>query len=95
MKDNLQEIADGIRAELRRMPFGSWSIAHPSLKDPIDLDVAADGISWIVRVKCGERVLFDIVDNMLCVGPEEFLSGLYVVLRGVIKALTTPAPKPS
>lgn len=94
MSDNLQQISDDIRAELRRT--GGWcvtDIAHHALKEPLRLDVRSDGVSaWLVTATCGDRVLFD-TGHSLCVHPDEFLSGLYVFLRACIRALTMPAPK--
>lgn len=95
-KDNLQEIVDNIRKSLRENGGGGyWSIKHPLLKHPLELDVTPDGINcWFVSMKCGDTVLFDTGPTM-CVEPEHFLFNLYVVFRQAIKILTTPKEKPS
>jgi hypothetical protein len=94
-KDNLQEITDGIRADLKKGFGGKFQINHPELKHPLVLDVTPDGVSaWLVRMKCGDRILYD-TGHAMCVNPDEFLSNLYVILRSAIKAAKTPPPKPS
>ena len=97
MSDNLQEIVDAIRKELREHgPMGAgFAIAHPSLKDPLVVEVTPDGVTaWLVKVTVGKRVLFDTGDR-LCVHPDEFISGLYVFIRACIKAAIEGPPKPS
>jgi hypothetical protein len=95
VSDNVQQIADEIRAALRKGYGGSFRIEHPDIAHPLDLDVIVDGATaWLVKLRCGERVLFD-TGHQLCVKPDELISGLYVFLRAAIRAMTTPAPRPS
>lgn len=92
--DNLQQVTDEIRAHLRKGLGGYFTIEHPALAHPLKLDVTPDGVTSLVRLTCGERVLFDATDHF-AVDPEELISSLYVFLRAAIKAMTTPAPRPS
>lgn len=95
MKDNLQKITDDIRADLAQRGYGLYTIAHPELRDPLELYIVPDGATArLVRVKVGERVLFDTGDQ-LCVHHDDLISGLYVFLRACIKAATTPPARPS
>lgn len=94
-KDNLQEIVDNIRAALKTHGGGGyWSIKHPLLEHPLELDVTPDGTTWFVSLKCGGRVLFDTGPTM-SVEPEHFMFNLYVMFRKAIRILTTPPEKPS
>lgn len=96
MSDNLQQIVDGIRTDLRRSGgWGFYEIAHPELAHPLELNVRSDGATaWLVEVKVGDRVLFDTGDR-LCVHPDELISSLYVFLRACIKAAKAPPARPS
>jgi hypothetical protein len=87
MPSNLQSIVDGMRLDLARGLGGSWSIEHPEIHRPIKMVVTPDGVSWLVRVACGDRFVFDSA-----VEPQAFLSSLHSFVVYVIRTLTAKAP---
>ena len=92
--DNLQQIVDEMREHYSKGMGGIFEIASATLPAPIVVDVVPDGIMWLLKVTCGERVLYD-TGMATAVKPDEFLNGLYVFVRACMKAATTPPPKPS
>lgn len=60
---------------------------------PLHVDIVPDGITSLVKVTCGGRVLYNDAAD-----PAEIRSNLYVFLRACIRVLTRPVPpelKPS
>jgi hypothetical protein len=57
------------------------------------VEVTPDGVTWLVRVSCGERIIFDATTTS-CVNPDEFVNGLYVFMRGCLKAAQAPKARP-
>jgi hypothetical protein len=92
--DNLQQIVDEMRAHFRKGPGGVFEVESHTLPAPIVFRVIPDGIMWMLKITCGERVLYD-TGMTTAVKPEEFLNDLYVILRSCMKAAVTPPPKPS
>jgi len=91
--DNLQEIVDGIRTELKKGFGGDFVIRHPHLREPLTMRVTVDGATaWLVRITCGRKVLID-TGHAMCFHPDEFMNDLYVIIRRCIRSLTTPAPE--
>ena len=92
--DNLQQIVDEMREHYAKNMGGIFEIASATLPAPLVVDVVPDGLMWLLKVSCGDRVLYD-TGMAMAVKPQEFLSNLYVFVRACMKAAITPAPKPS
>jgi hypothetical protein len=92
--DNVQQIVDEMRQHYAGGMGGIFEIVSPMLPAPLVIDVVPDGILWMLKVTCGERVLCD-TGMATAVKPDEFLNGLYVFVRACMKTATTPIPKPS
>lgn len=86
MKDNLEEVVNGIRAELEKGFGGSWSIQYPGLK-PIALDVIPDGITWIIVWKFTTALGFEHALEQTVDG-KEFIHFLYVQVRRIVDYAT-------
>jgi len=94
MADNLQQIVDEMRAHYRMGMGGIYEVASESLPAPLVIDVIPDGIMWMLKVTCGDRVLYDTGPSR-AVKPDEFLNGLYVFVRACMKAAVAHPSKPS
>lgn len=90
MVDNLQEIADEMREEVRTRGYCFREIVHAQLAHPLSVDLIPDGINWIVRVRCGERMISDTFATR-----DTILNEMYAFLRACIKLAAAPPSKPS
>ena len=90
MTDNLQQIVDEMRDEIRARGLCLRQIVMAGLPGDLEVEIIPDGVNSIVLVRCGTRELHSFAAR-----PEDIMRELYVFLRACIKAARTPPPKPS
>jgi hypothetical protein len=81
--NNLQEVVDSIRADLRDGFGGFWRLHGDNIPKEILLEVRPDGVTWLVGVSIGS----DYKEN-IAVDPKEFVSNLYVLVVKWLKEAT-------
>ena len=90
MTDNLQQIVDEMRDEIRARGLCIRQIVMAGLPGDLEVEIIPDGISSIVLVRCGTREL-----HHSAAPQDQIIQNLYVFMRACIKAARTPPPKPS
>jgi len=81
VRDNLQEIVDGMRDELS---IGSgWRYRIVAGAHVLTLDIVVDGVTWLVRTEIDGRSILH--GDVATVDPAEFKANLYVFLRLLLR----------
>lgn len=89
VRAQLQKAADRFRADLAKGFGGKWRIEGLAA-DPLDIDVTPDGVTWLAKIRCGQRVFLD-----RSVDPTAFQDNLVAVLVICARALSAPPERPS
>jgi hypothetical protein len=88
----LQKMVDDYRAHCAKALPVPLSIGNiPGVTGRLDIDVIPDGVSWIVSIRCGDKML---LPEFAC-DPQSFLDNLYTNIVACIRTLRAHPTKPS